>query len=93
MSDFTGFREVLEPRLCDNIVTSYDGQVDDAGCYEGVGTAELDNGIVYEGRFSRGLMHGSGKVTWPDGTNYEGVFTAGAVRCFSVPRQRFGPPF
>ena len=76
------FQEVLEPSLCDNIVTSYDGQVDDDGRYHGIGTAVLDNGVVYDGEFKMGLMHGSGKIVWPDGTTYEGSMASGTVRAF-----------
>ena len=76
------FVEVLEPSLCDNVVTSYDGLVNDAGCYEGVGIAVLDNGAMYEGNFLNGLMHGTGKITWPDGTVYQGMIADGLVRFF-----------
>jgi len=76
------FVEVLEPSLCDNVVTSYDGLVNDAGCYEGVGVAVLDNGAMYEGNFLNGLMHGTGKITWPDGTVYQGMMADGLVRFF-----------
>jgi len=76
------FVEVLEPSLCDNVVTSYDGLVNDAGCYEGVGIAVLDNGAMYEGNFSNGLMHGTGKITWSDGTVYQGMMDDGLVRFY-----------
>jgi len=86
------FREVLEPRLCDSIVTSFDGQVNDSGLFEGVGTADLDNGLQYEGSFVNGLMHGDGKVTWPDGTIYQGKLVAGVVRHPARSPQLSPPP-
>lgn len=45
-----------------------------------VGCAILDNDCKYEGLFSNGLMHGSGKFSWADGVEYEGTFVNGKVK-------------
>lgn len=98
----TSFVEVLEPALCEGIVTSYDGEVGESrGIWEGQGRAVLDNGASYEGTFVSGLMHGDGKMIWPDGTIYQGNFDNGTVGDEAHTQQRLGfaltiplfPPF
>lgn len=73
--------EVLEPVLTSLIVKSYEGDFEEEtrGCYDGNGTAQLDNGTSYEGEFNRGILHGIGVLTWPDGVVYEGQFTDGMI--------------
>ena len=38
---------------------------------------ELEGGLTYQGRMERGLPHGYGKLTWPNGDFYEGYFRLG----------------
>ena len=73
----TSFVEVLEPGLTSVFISEYDGELSSAGLYEGIGTATLDNGVMYEGGFRNGLMHGDGKVCWSDGTTYTGKLMDG----------------
>ena len=70
---------VLEPILCEVIVISYDGDLDDDNNYDGKGIALLNNECNYDGDFQAGYMHGSGKFTWKDGVTYEGTFVLGQI--------------
>lgn len=71
----------IEPLLCEVIVISYDGQVDDkTDQYNGMGVAIMDNQCSYEGYFKGGFFHGKGKFTWADGVSFEGEFVSGMVR-------------
>jgi len=73
--------DILEPSLTSLIVKSYDGDIDEdgRGCYDGSGTATLDNDVVYDGEFCMGILHGIGALSWPDGVVYEGQFFKGAI--------------
>ena len=64
----------LEPELANLIVTAYDGEKDERGCFDGHGAAAFDGGHAYVGSFAHGMMDGEGKYTWADGTCYEGEF-------------------
>jgi hypothetical protein len=65
----------LEPALSWLIVESYEGPEDELGRFDGAGAvAKFKEGHIYEGSFSRGMMHGQGKYTWTDGTVFEGEF-------------------
>jgi hypothetical protein len=72
--------EFIEPSLSELIFSSYDGDIDeDSGCYQGMGSAVIDNGCTYVGNFMKGMMHGQGKFVWPNGVEYEGDFVNGKV--------------
>eukprot|EP00040_Diaphanoeca_grandis_P044535 m.12648 g.12648 ORF g.12648 m.12648 type:complete len:655 (+) comp9392_c0_seq1:326-2290(+) len=43
------------------------------------GVAKFKGGHVYEGEFDSGLMHGKGRLCWPDGTTYEGTFVDNTI--------------
>jgi hypothetical protein len=46
------------------------------------GKRTYSNGIVYDGDFESGLMHGKeGKLVEPDGSAFEGSFRSGDMRC------------
>lgn len=55
------------------------GDVNEAGCYEGQGVAQFDNDCVYEGNFLNGMFSGNGKFSWADGSSFEGDFEVGMV--------------
>ena len=38
---------------------------------------ELEGGLRYQGSMERGLPHGEGKLTWPNGDYYLGNFKYG----------------
>jgi hypothetical protein len=38
---------------------------------------ELEGGLVYIGKIVGGQPHGQGKLTWPNGDVYEGIFKYG----------------
>lgn len=42
--------------------------------YHGYALVKFNNGIIYEGNFSHGLIHGNGTLYWPNKTRYEGNF-------------------
>ena len=71
--------KVLEPILCEVIVISYDGDLDDDNNYDGKGIATLNNECSYDGDFQAGYMHGSGVFTWKDGVTYDGTFVFGQI--------------
>jgi len=75
----------LEPALSALIVDSYEGTLDEAGCFHtqdpaSPGAAKFVGGNHYRGEFVKGMMHGRGLYTWADGTTYEGDF---AWNCIS----------
>jgi hypothetical protein len=41
---------------------------------QGPGTIVFKNGNVYVGEIHNGMLHGNGKITWPEGIEYEGEF-------------------
>lgn len=72
--------EVLEPCMCELVITSYEGdrdKIDD--CYSGNGSAVMDNDCVYNGQFQSGMPHGIGIFEWPNGVSYEGDFVKGTM--------------
>ena len=48
--------------------------------FSGWGYARLVTGVIYEGEWHHGLMHGRGVVAWPDGTVYQGEVHCGQVQ-------------
>ena len=68
----------VEPAVLDVLLESYEGERDAAsGLPDGAGKAAFRGaGARYEGAWERGLMHGRGEYTWPDGVRYAGDFVA-----------------
>lgn len=52
----------------------------------GAGDAEFVGGHTFKGDFKDGMMHGSGRYVWKDGTVYEGEFAFNQVRACNKPR-------
>ena len=51
------------------------GQVKDHGRFDSKDAhVKFKTGHVYDGDFNRGMMHGQGKLSWPNGTTYTGEF-------------------
>eukprot|EP00163_Fabomonas_tropica_P002728 TRINITY_DN12116_c0_g2_i1.p1 TRINITY_DN12116_c0_g2~~TRINITY_DN12116_c0_g2_i1.p1 ORF type:complete len:874 (-),score=172.21 TRINITY_DN12116_c0_g2_i1:97-2718(-) len=69
-----GVMPVVETSLLPTIIKSYEGDLDDAGCYQGDGRAIFINSVVYEGQFKDGALEGKGMMEWPSGTVYQGQF-------------------
>ena len=65
----------VDAELADLIITSYEGERDGDGRFEGKGKAVFVDGNVYEGGFHLGMMHGKGCYTFGDGVEYDGTFT------------------
>ncbi|XP_052230156.1 MORN repeat-containing protein 1-like isoform X2 [Dreissena polymorpha] len=52
---------------------------------EGVGSYEYDNKFFkYEGQWKNGKKHGTGKLTFQDGSYYEGTFVGGEITGFGT---------
>jgi hypothetical protein len=72
------YDDVLEAKICESIVTAYDGTLDDEQrCYHGDGMASLDNDSKFNGNFVNGLFEGTGSFRWSDGVIYSGDFKKG----------------
>eukprot|EP00899_Mesostigma_viride_P007716 jgi/Mesvir1/16946/Mv15797-RA.2 len=71
---YKGIPPVVERELVDVVVEHYEGEVDSAGRYHGIGKADFKRGGHYQGMFYEGNMHGKGRFTWPDGVSYDGDF-------------------
>lgn len=54
--------------------SSYVGEVNGVGNYEGKGKYISNNGDVYEGEFKSGFKHGQGTLTYSNGDKYVGEF-------------------
>ena len=79
-ADFSAPPAPLEPALSALIVDTYEGTLDEAGCFHtqdpaSPGIAKFVGGNHYRGEFVKGMMHGRGLYTWADGTTYEGDFS------------------
>jgi hypothetical protein len=46
-------------------------------CYDHYSRYKYDNGVIFEGQFSKGYIHGFGSFLEPDGTLYIGMFSNG----------------
>ncbi|GMI40686.1 hypothetical protein TrCOL_g11824 [Triparma columacea] len=64
----------VDAKLTELIITSYEGEKDEDGRFEGKGKAVFVDGNVYEGGFHLGMMHGKGCYTFRDGVYYDGSF-------------------
>jgi len=60
----------------------FDGEIRKGFMWACTGKGLLRNGSHYEGRVERGLPHGQGRETRPDGTILEGTFSAGELNGF-----------
>lgn len=49
-----------------------------AGHWEGTGTSTWASGQVYTGEFSNDIESGKGRLDFPDGTYFDGIFTDGS---------------
>lgn len=51
----------IEPQLVGLLLTSYDGEQAKGRCH-GVGKGTFTSGVVYQGGWEHGVMHGKGDV-------------------------------
>lgn len=63
----------------DDVVVNYEGQVDDGGEPHGRGTAHLESGAIFRGRFHHGLPQGRGSMERPDGSTQTGNYIEGEL--------------
>lgn len=69
----------LHPGLADLVVTHYIGGRDQAGRFEGHGSAQFIGGHVFTGHFKDGMMEGDGVYRWSDGTLFTGEFRRNSI--------------
>lgn len=60
-----------------SIVATYEGALVD-GYRHGRGVYSRRDGLVYDGEWRRGQMHGTGEISLPNGDHYKGPFVDGA---------------
>ena len=71
--------EFLEPQLCNIIVQSYEGELDDSDNYCGKGELKSADGSSYDGMFLNGVFHGKGLYRWANDVTYTGDFLDGTI--------------
>ena len=69
----------MEPELADMIICEYEGDRDNECRFHGLGKAKFKGGHRYRGMFVHGVMHGSGRYKWANGTVFEGGQTRSAA--------------
>ena len=73
-----GSLEFLEPRLCNIIVSSYEGELDESDNYSGKGELKTADGSSYDG-FPDNVFHGKGSYRWVNDVTYVGDFQEGTI--------------
>ncbi|MEH0155452.1 hypothetical protein V6R21_14995 [Limibacter armeniacum] len=62
----------------------YEGNFNGQGQKDGSGTYYWADGTIYQGRWNNDKMQGRGKITYPDGSSYEGNFLDGIRSGFGI---------